>query len=552
MTAAPQPNPRAKEVLARFEELRSKRSNFDGQAQLVCDVLAPNRHFTLQRQPGELRTRYLRDPTGLLSAKRLAAFLYGDMLSPATPWVEPYLIARDPTGEEARWFERAAVRMHARLSGPQSPIATQLYEAAQDIVSLGNNCTFRVRAPGQMPRVRSVPIADSFIDEDGDGDIDTNYYRFRYTCRQAARKYPECAAIQDKAEKSPGETLTFVQAVEPRAGGKRGAIGSRKPWTSTVVWLEGGLLVKDDQGYDRFPFQFGRFERNSGEIYGTGPGWHAYPAVWSSNAMAESILRAAELATDPPIYGNAAIFGGSFDRRPGAVNPIVDNLALYGQSMRDVIGKIDIGGDVNIGVSILEMQRALIERFFYIDWLWLSQNQMMTATEVNARRDMRMRMMAPVVARLEQEWLNPLVEEMFFAMLEGGYFDPPPQSLAGEEFGFRYLSPLALAQRGAVVDAIERTFQTAAVAHQFDQTAAMVIKSDELLRDAARLRGVPERSLRDVREIEIIRQNETRQREEMQAAAMAKEAAAALQAGAQGVATMRGAGQAQGELAMAA
>lgn len=547
MAAAPQPDPRLRDVLDRRDELKAKKSTFDAQAQKVCELIIPSRDFTMTRRPGELRTRHLRDATGVLSNKRLSAFLYGDMLSPALPWVQPNLLGRDATSEEAEWFERSSVRMHARLSGPQSPIATQLYEAAQDATGLGNNCTFLLRKQAQLPRFLSVPLADVCWDEH-EGIINVAYRDFRYTARMATREYPESVKIQEIAEKEPRRELLFVQAVEPRADGVKGAIGARKPWTSTIACVDTKEIVKDAEGFDRFPFQIGRFERASGDVYGTGPGWHALATVWSANAMAESILRAAELLTDPPLFGNAAAFGGRFDRRPGAVNPIKDNLALYGQSMRDVIGKIDIAGDVSTGVAMLDRQQAQIERFFYVDWLWLRENAMMTATEVNARRDNRMRMMAPVVARLEQEWLNPLVEEMFFAMLQGGHFDPPPRSLASQEIGFNYRSPLALAQRGAVFEAIDRTFDIAAKAHQFDETASLVLKTDELLREAADMRGISAKRLRDPRDLAAMRAQRDQERQQMAQMAMAKDAGAALQAGAQGAASLANIGQAPGEL----
>lgn len=532
-------DPRVRDVLGRREELKDKKQPFDQQAQKIAELIAPNRSFTLQRMPGELRTRYLRDATGVLANKRLAAFLYGDMLSPAMPWVTPKLLSRDPTGEEARWFEHCAIRMHARLSGPQSPIATQLYEAAQDATAFGNNVTFKVRKKGQMPRIKSLALAKTYWDENDEDVVDTLYHDFTHTARRAAMIYPNAPKIRELAEKQPKKELLFCHACEPREGGMKGARGSRKPYTSTIVWVDGGQVVEDEQGFDRFPFQVGRFERNSGEIYGTGPGWHALPAVYTANAMAESILRAAELQTDPILYGNPAIFGSRLDRRPGAFNPTKDSLALYGQRMDQLIGKIDIGGDVNVGVGILEAQRVMIERFFYVDWLWLREGPMMTATEVNARRDMRMRMMAPVVARLEQEWLNPLVEDVFFSMLEGGFFDPPPQSLAGQDIGFNYQSPLVLAQRGAMVEAINQTFDLAAKAHQFDETASLVLKSDDLLREAATLRGVSAKRLRDPKELDLLRQERAQQREaeEQQKAAMA--AGAALQSGAQGLSSLR-------------
>src|SRR6185369_10391556 len=113
-TVAAQIDPRVKHILDRLAELKDKRSSFDARAPWIAELVAPTRSFSLTKGANELRARTLRDPTGVMSNKRLAAFIYGDMLSEATPWTTPKLLARDPKSDEALWFEQAAIFMHDR------------------------------------------------------------------------------------------------------------------------------------------------------------------------------------------------------------------------------------------------------------------------------------------------------------------------------------------------------------------------------------------------------------------------------------------------------
>jgi hypothetical protein len=532
-------DPEARKLLDRLAELRALRAGFDTSWQKISELMLPSRSFQLTRAQGELRTRMVRDPIGILGVKRLAAFIYGYMLSQAEPWVAPRLVARDPSTEEASWFELAKLRMHERLSGPTSSIALHLFEGALDIVAFGTNVMFQATPLGQPPRLRSVALAQCFIGQNAEDEVDEVFRVFTLTARQAAERYRD-PDIADMAGKAPQQSLAFLHATAPRLGGQFGAMRARKPWRSDVVWIDKARVL-DESGFDRNPFIVGRFERRSGEVWGGGPGWDAYPAVWTCNAMAEAVIDQAELAVRPPLFGDQSLFGGRLDRRPGAFNPINANV-LFGGRVSDAVGRLDMSGDVGMGVEMLERQRGQVERMFFIDWLSVREGPQMTATEVMDRRDLRLRMLAPVVARLEQEWLNPIVETQFFAMLKAGEFGRPPASLANEEIGFQYSSPLALAQRGQLVDAIRRTFALAAEAAAFDQTAPLVLRADELLRQGARLNGVSERRMRSFEELEQMRAERAEQQQAAENMAGATAAAGALQAGAQGAATLQQAG----------
>lgn len=529
---------RVTHVLDEFAELKDDRSGRDEEWRLIGQLQCPTRNFNITRGAGELRGRSVRDPIGIIAGKRLAAFIYGYQLNPGEPWVTPKTLARDATTEETIWFEDCAKRMHAQLSGPISPIAAQFFEGLKDNVYFGNTFTFNIKRPGMVPTIQTLPFRQCYAREDGEGKTDTIARSFCYSARIAARRYPKDPAIQKALERDRKQILEFVHLIEPREGGQAGAIGARKPYTSTVACVTTKSLCEDDKGFDRMPIQMSRFERLSESVYGRGPGWDAYPAAFTCNAIAESVLRAGELATDPILFGDPNVFGGRFDRRPGAFNP-VNNNRLFGQDMRQVMGKIDLGGDASIGVQLLDRWRSSVEQAYFMDWLTLREGANITATEVNDRRDIRLRMLAPINARMEQEYFNPIVEDFFFAMLGARMFLPPPRSLASEEIGFTYSSPLALAQRGQYVDAIERTFATAKLAMEFDENAGLVLRTDEMLRDAARLRGVSEKRLRSFEELEQMRQQRAEQQQQAHEAELAKAAGSAVQSGAQGVATLK-------------
>jgi hypothetical protein len=81
----------------------------------------------------------------------------------------------------------------------------------------------------------------------------------------------------------------------------------------------------------------------------------------------------------------------------------------------------------------MDVRERIRESFFSDVFMMLanSSNPQMTATEVAERHEEKMLMMGPVLERLNNELLYPLVEVTFTHMIEMGALPPAPQELAG-------------------------------------------------------------------------------------------------------------------------
>jgi hypothetical protein len=80
----------------------------------------------------------------------------------------------------------------------------------------------------------------------------------------------------------------------------------------------------------------------------------------------------------------------------------------------------------------------------------------MTATEVAARQEEKMLMLGPVLERLSNELLEPLIDITFDAMIAGNAVPPPPQEMQGVELGVELISVLAQAQRAINTNSTDR------------------------------------------------------------------------------------------------
>jgi len=116
--------------------------------------------------------------------------------------------------------------------------------------------------------------------------------------------------------------------------------------------------------------------------------------------------------------------------------------------------------NLNLQALLLDIQdvRQRIQSAFFSDiFMMISQsNNRMTATEVAERHEEKMLMLGPVIERLNNELLDPLVETVFERLLEAGMLPPPPEEMQGVDLNIEYVSLLAQAQKSISVNGIDR------------------------------------------------------------------------------------------------
>ena len=159
----------------------------------------------------------------------------------------------------------------------------------------------------------------------------------------------------------------------------------------------------------------------------------------------------------------------------------------------------------------------------------MAQNVTMTATEVLQRNEEKMRLLAPVLGRLQSEMLRPLIDRTFSILLRDEKLPAPPPMLQGMEIDIEYVSPLARAQRQGDVNAMMRALE---IIMPMSQMAPMMdyVDTDKLVKHLAEILGVPSKVIRSDGEVEELRNQRAQQ---AQQAAEAEAARADAQAAGQ-------------------
>ena len=106
-----------------------------------------------------------------------------------------------------------------------------------------------------------------------------------------------------------------------------------------------------------------------------------------------------------------------------------------------------------------EQIRLRIKRAYYEDlFLMLSESnrRQITATEIDERKEEKLLALGPVLGRINQDLLDPLIENFFTIMQKQGLLPEVPEVLQDRDYSIEYVSVMAQAQKLAGIGNIER------------------------------------------------------------------------------------------------
>jgi hypothetical protein len=180
--------------------------------------------------------------------------------------------------------------------------------------------------------------------------------------------------------------------------------------------------------------------------------------------------------------------------------------------------------EVNLNIQYLleDIQdcRQRINASFFADlFMMISQagdqpGARMTATEVAQRQEEKMLMLGPVLERLNNELLYPLVENTFLHMMEANAVPPAPQEMAGRELSVEFISVFAQAQKAIGTNSSDRLVGSLGVVAQMKQDVLDKFDADAWIDSYSDQLGVDPRMIVASDQVAVIRQ----QRNQAQAA----------------------------------
>ena len=504
--------PKAKKVISNYESLNVQRSTWESHWQEIADYMLPRKaDITQKRTKGDKRHDQIFDGTATHSLELLAASLHGMLTSTTSAWFSLKfrndIIDQDDTSRE--WLENCNKIMLQAFS--RSNFQQEIFELYHDLIAFGTAGMLITTDDEDDLRFRTIHIAELFIAENQKGIVDTVIRRFHLKARALPGMFPDAEFpkdLQDMITEKPHEDVPILHAVMPNEMGGIYENNTNMAFTSCYVHKDTGFMLRES-GFKDFPYVVPRYLKASNEIYGRSPAMNALPDVKMLNTMSKVTIKAAQKQIDPPLMVPDDGFILPVRTVPGGLN-------FYRSGTRERIEPLNIGSNNPLGLAMEDQRRKAIRENFFVDQLMTQQGANMTATEVMQRTEEKMRLLGPVLGRLQSELLQPLITRAFNLLLKNNKLPPIPEEIGDQDVEIEYVSPLAKAQKtqelSSVMRGIEIFGSMQNIAPVFDY-----IDIDGLVSHIQEVLGLPAKIMRSKAEVQQMQQQKQQQEmEQMQ------------------------------------
>ena len=522
-----QPNVRGsnrEKIYTRWGQLKAERASWLAHWKEISDYLLPRsgRFFIQDRDKGWRRHNSIYDSTGTRSLRILAAGMMSGMTSPARPWfrLTTAIPEIDSQGDVKVWLaqcQKIMLDIFARSNTYRS-----LHSMYEEIAAFGTGASIILPDFDNVVHHYPLTTGEYCIATNYKGEVDTLYREFQKTVHEVVEEfgYENCSnstkSLYDRG--SLDAWITIVHAIEPRSARDPSKSDSKNmPWKSCYFELNGERSqYLRESGFKKFPAVCPRWSTTGGDIYGNSPGMEALGDIKQLQHEQLRKAQAIDFKTKPPLQVPTSMKNRDVETLPGGIS-FVD--------MNSPSGGIKTAFEVNLDLSHLLADigdvRERIRGSFYADLFLMLANQNnsnMTATEVAERHEEKLLMLGPVLERLQNELLDPLIEITFDQMMEAGIVPPPPQVLQGVNLNVEYVSMLAQAQRAVGTNSIDRFMGTLGQVAQYKPEVLDKVNADIWADQYADLLGVDPDILVQADQVAAIRQQ--RAQAQQQAAQM--------------------------------
>ena len=523
-----------RKLLSRWADLEQERGSWVAHWREISDNLLPRsgRFSVEDRNRGDKRHNAIRDSTGPRALRTLAAGLMAGMTSPARPWFR--LTTSDPALDEAAavktWL--ADVTRIMQMVFAKSNTNRALHTCYSELGAFGTAAS--IVLPDYQGVIRHYPVtAGAYaLASDYTGRVNTFYREFQVPVAQLVGEFGKdrCSGAVRHAYDNGrlDHWITVMHVIEPRSDrdpSKRDSINM--PWRS--CYFERATdedKVLRESGFREFSALCPRWELTGEDIYGHSP---AMEALGDLKQLQHEQLRKAQAIdnkTNPPLQVPSSMRAHDLDLLPGGISYV--DAASPGGGVRSAY---DAQIDLSHLLDDIRDVRERINATFYSDlflMLYQADDRRMTATEVAERHEEKLLMLGPVLERMHNELLDPLINITFTRMVEANIVPPPPEELQGRELSVEFVSMLAQAQRAVATNSIDRFVGNLGAVAQFKPDVLDKFDADKWADAYADMLGVDPDLIVPGAQVALVRQQRAQAQQAAQETAMLEQGASAV------------------------
>jgi len=457
---------------ARYASLTNELDSFIPLYTDIRNFLAPRtaRFKGEMLNRGERQDLNILDISPRLAVRTLAAGLQSGVTSPLRPWFR--LGTPDPALQEYApvklWLHTVEMLMREVMN--RSNIYDRLKSTYGILGTYGTGAIGIDEDDEDVIRGTDFATGSFMIATSAAGRVNTLYRDVLLTSSQMIGKFAQgdmkrakeilpSTVINNYANGNYEAKYPLVHIVEPNRNHRDGsALSKFKRFSS--VWYDCARQGKESiymlSGYDDIPIMAPRWDVLGEDVYGYGCGEIALGSAKALQLMEKRKLQGIDKNVNPPMVGDASLRNQRTTILPGETT-YVSGLITGKQGFTPAYQVNPYLAELKEEIQRVEM---MIDEAFYKNlFLMIAEvgdQPNITATQINTMREEKMLMLGPVLERLNDELLDPLIDRVFNIMLKRGMLPPPPKEIQGMPLRVEYISVLAQAQKAMGIGNIER------------------------------------------------------------------------------------------------
>lgn len=438
------------------------------------------------QQQSSIKQAELLDSTGTEATRILGSALMSGLTPANSRWAETWV--REASEADKKWLDEQSTSVWEWIH--RSNFDAVAYECMIDYVVAGQFYMYIDELPmeeGGGYLFEQFPLAATWATSSKPGrPLDTFYREMYLTAEQAINYYGEenvSKEIRDAATNAPDKKCPFLWAIYPR--GTNGKLAMSMPFASCHVDIHAKKIIRE-RGYHECPVVAPRWQRIPNSDNATGAVFEALPSI----KQLQTVIRLNLAGLEMNVGGMwIAKDDGVLNPHTIKVGPRKIIIAADTEAMKPLINATDMSK------TIIEIQRLQkqIRQCMMADHLDPPQKpgDQQTAYEVHVRVELIRQLLGPTYGRTQMEYLAPMWTRCWGLAYRAGELGMAPPDLQGKSFTVKYVSPIARAQRGVDLAAMDRYEQALLAETQLDPNVLDNYDTDEASRLRAELGGVP-------------------------------------------------------------
>lgn len=532
-------------------QMELERSTFLSQwRELANNCQSRRARFTIYDvNRGDRRNNNIINNKAIISHRTLRSGMMAGITSPARPWFKltPGITKLMNNVEVKNWLSQVTdIMLDIFLKSNLYNVLPLVYG---DMGEFATAAMLHEEDFDDVCRFYSFPIGSYFISIDSKGRVNTFGRDFRMTIKQVVEKFgrddewvhrhPDpmdidwtkiSTTIRNYWENNQREVwVDIYHTILPNdlyEDNRKDAANKKFQSIYMERGIAGGqtydLSGPDDDrflkvsGYDYFPVYCPRWEVSAEDAYGTScPGMDALGDIKGLQMLEKRCLQAVDKIVNPPMQAPTSMRNAKTSILPGDISYV---------DVRD--GQLGFRPVYEPKLSIGEVQQKIQEHEKRIDAAYFTDLFMMfandqaaqpdTATEVNEKKQEKLLALGPVLEQLNQDLLDPVVQNTFMLANRQRRFPPPPEVLQGVELNIEYLSIMAQAQKTAGLSGIDRFMGQVAQQSQEFPDMKDLIDTDQYIQIYGDMTSVPPQLIRSPEKVAQIRKAKAQAQQQQQ------------------------------------